>query len=355
MKNISKKNNFDLIRLLAAAQVVLGHSLEHLKINEGFLFDLYENFLKYFPGVPIFFFLSGFLIYWSYDRNNNLRQYIKNRLLRIYPALWFCTLLTVILLVYFSDKTMVTLFNFSPFYLWLIGQVTFFQFYTPDILRFWGVSTPNGSLWTVIVELQYYISVPLLYFILKFNKKYILLFIITSIFTNIFINGLDNNSIYTKLLQLQLFPYLYYFLFGILFYLFWDKIQKIIQNKFLIWFSVYVIFTIICNGIFKLDTFSYWVNTPFKLINDIILCFTVFSFSFSYTLMSDKLLKGNDISYGIYIYHMLVINIFVELKFFSNSSYLFLMFVIVVLLSIFSWVFIEQPCLKLKHKKFLSK
>lgn len=43
-------NNFDLIRLFAAFQVLLLHTSYHLKVDIG-----YGNLLKYFPGVPIFF------------------------------------------------------------------------------------------------------------------------------------------------------------------------------------------------------------------------------------------------------------------------------------------------------------
>ncbi len=36
------------------------------------------------------------------------------------------------------------------------------------------------------------------------------------------------------------------------------------------------------------------------------------SFAFSYRDISDKILRKQDISYGIYIYHMLIINIFIQ-------------------------------------------
>ena len=54
-------NNFDLLRLFAATQVVLSHASVHLEHNYFVL-----NFLSLFPGVPIFFFLSDYLIYGSY-------------------------------------------------------------------------------------------------------------------------------------------------------------------------------------------------------------------------------------------------------------------------------------------------
>lgn len=59
-------NNFDLIRFLAACQVVYTHGIHHLRI-EGPIFSIFEKFIQYFPGVPIFlqsvvFLFSGRLI-----------------------------------------------------------------------------------------------------------------------------------------------------------------------------------------------------------------------------------------------------------------------------------------------------
>lgn len=54
---VKTNNNFDLIRLFTALQVAILHMDRHLNLNLSF-----ANFLAYFPGVPIFFFISGYLI-----------------------------------------------------------------------------------------------------------------------------------------------------------------------------------------------------------------------------------------------------------------------------------------------------
>ena len=56
-----RQNNFDLIRLVAASQVVLFHGLEHLGPS-GVTHSVLGEALSWFPGVPIFFVVSGFLI-----------------------------------------------------------------------------------------------------------------------------------------------------------------------------------------------------------------------------------------------------------------------------------------------------
>src|SRR5947208_2952799 len=98
MTNVNRQNNFDLIRLFAALQVVLLHATYHLEISNS----LWDDFLKCvrpFPGVPIFFTISGFLIFASYDSNQSIKKYLKNRYLRIYPLLYVITIITTILLM----------------------------------------------------------------------------------------------------------------------------------------------------------------------------------------------------------------------------------------------------------------
>jgi peptidoglycan/LPS O-acetylase OafA/YrhL len=62
MKQISRENNFDLLRLFAALQVVIWHSIEHLQLD----MDIVRNIIQHFHGVPVFFTISGFLIAGSY-------------------------------------------------------------------------------------------------------------------------------------------------------------------------------------------------------------------------------------------------------------------------------------------------
>lgn len=346
--NISRNNNFDLIRLVAAIQVVLWHLKEHLQIVG---YDSFYYIISFIPGVPIFFSMSGFLIFASFDRNsNNIGKYFRNRFYRIYPALWTSVIILVGLLIFISDIEFHKLLT-AKFFIWIFAQLTFFQFWTPDVLRPWGVGTPNGVLWTIIVEIQFYILVPILFWVQKRIKRNQLILIFFGIVFSILFNHIlkdykDSESIIVKLLTVSIFPYLYYFLLGVIFYLKFDLIISFLRNKVFFWFAFYILYCFIFS--FKFDLFvpSYWPNLA-GLFSEIILIFMFFSFAYSFNGLSERLLKGIDISYGIYIYHMLIINTLLTF----NITGIFgsvLCVILTLSMGLFSWFLIEKPFLKRK-------
>lgn len=65
-KYSSKKNCLDLIRLIAAVQVLFNHSVENLELSiNTTIYDV----TFFFRGVPIFFCISGFLIWFSMEKS----------------------------------------------------------------------------------------------------------------------------------------------------------------------------------------------------------------------------------------------------------------------------------------------
>lgn len=348
---ISKINNFDIIRLLAALQVVFTHTVHHLELK-GIAGELGKSFIYYFPGVPIFFTISGFLIFWSFDRNSdNLKKYFRNRILRLYPALWFCLIITVILLLYDSQSPFIII-KTKEFWMWIVGQLTLFQFWTPDILRFWGVKTPNGSLWTIVIEVQFYFFVPILFYLLKIFKRQrliiLFLIIILSLGINIYIGKFSEESMKYKIGSILVLPYLYNFLFGVIAYIYWEKIKNIVEKKFLIWFVIYGLYIGIFGNWLNNDLNSYFLYTPYHLISNILLVFLILSAAFTYNNFSNKVLRHNDISYGVYIYHMLAINFFVQRNLIGEYSYLGMIIMTTILMAAFSWFYIEKKFLNFK-------
>jgi peptidoglycan/LPS O-acetylase OafA/YrhL len=92
----------DLLRLSAAALVVLNHfgafSAAAPDVGKPFAFPIL-NFITMFGwvGVEIFFVISGFVIALS-ARGASPSGFLKRRALRIFPALWVCSLVSLVAL-----------------------------------------------------------------------------------------------------------------------------------------------------------------------------------------------------------------------------------------------------------------
>ena len=75
--------------------------------------------------------------------------------------------------------------------------------------------------------------------------------------------------------------------------------------------------------------------------------------SLAYTIPKmGGILHGIDISYGLYLYHMIVVNVFVELGFVGEWKYGLASLALSVLLGLISWLLIEKKALSLKDVKF---
>jgi peptidoglycan/LPS O-acetylase OafA/YrhL len=345
-QDADRENNFDLLRLFAALQVLFVHAIKHLKI-EG-LEDLL-TILNLFPGVIIFFTISGFLISSSYQRAKSLRQYFINRFLRLFPALWVCFLFTIFVLIISGFLEFEEIAGFT-FFCWFFSQVTFFQFWTPEFLRGWGVGTPNGSLWTIVVEIQYYLFLPILFLAWAKVKVVfkLIVFTLVSIGTVLLVTYyFDKESLVFKLIGLTIAPYLYCFLFGAIINIYWIEICGLFKNKGFIWLIIYILF---CNY-FKTGP-SYFPQN-YEFLANIFLSVFVISAAFTIPRLSN-ILNGYDISYGIYIYHMVIVNIFVSYDCVRNVAFLFTVALSTLLLSFLSWTLVERKFLRRKNKDYIT-
>jgi len=348
---MSRANNFDLIRLFAAIQVLIAHSKWQLNIKS------FMPLLGYFPGVLMFFTISGFLVFSSLERNKNIKQYFLNRFLRIYPALWVCIGVTILFILFTSNLTFKDFISFD-FIGWTLAQFTLFQFWTPDLLRDWGFGTPNGSLWTIPVEIQFYILLPII--LLKFKRIKLLyklvLLVIFSIGSNLTLSlfeSIDKTNVFVKLIGVSIFPYLYSFIFGMIIYKYWSYLKQVIVGKAFIWLILFFLFCY-----FTKSYPSYQPSSVFGFIANLFL--SLLTISMAYTLPKlNNLLRGNDISYGIYIYHMPILNVFVTFGLMKDVKYLWMVLITAFVFAIMSWILIEKRVLQLKENSrilsFLNK
>lgn len=337
---LGRNNLFDVIRLYAALQVMISHGSSHL----GFELLPVVNRIFSLPGVPIFFSISGFLVGLSCLRlEGRYKEYAWHRVLRIYPALWICLLVSCCILLAFGKG----LFLLSPTgFSWLAAQATFVQFFNPAQLRNFGVGVINGSLWTIPVELQFYVVLPLLLrtgsYLSNIGKSWLAistLILISALSISIkfiLLPALDPNLLATKLLEVTLMPYFYQFLLGFL----CIPLIFIIGKKNSIFLLIFI-------GVCCFVAVSIFPSLS-NLFNSIGLA----TLPIGIGLIPVEMLQGLDVSYGLYIYHMLTINTLLALggARFTGNSLIIIYFCSTISIALLSWLLIEKPTLGYKSK-----
>ncbi|HVO48290.1 MAG TPA: acyltransferase [Steroidobacteraceae bacterium] len=344
---MTKANNFDLIRLAAALQVAVTHSIAF------FLPDSRGSVLLYvaelFPGVPVFFFVSGFLISASYEKNSSLGDFARNRALRIYPGLAVCfavSLALVWLSGYFTGQRVPTIQWLS----WSLAQLSIGQFFNPDFMRHYGTGVLNGSMWTVTVELQFYVLIPLLYAVLRrragANRLLLALIFLFAVLNQAFVTGARHHSheLWFKLVGVSFIPWFYMFLVGVLCQRNARRVGSWLAGRLPLVLLVYGLAAVPGNLLWGWNLGNL-LSVPLFLA----LAALVFSAALTRPNLSDQLLRRNDISYGVYIYHMPVANFLLATRFGATLSGFLLQIVGTLACATVSWICVEKPALALKR------
>lgn len=329
-----RKNNFDIIRFLAATLVIFSHSYPLTMGNNGA-----EPFGNLTNGdmtfgelaVSIFFVISGFLITQSFDRSKNILYYAKARILRIFPGLVMVVLLSVFILgpvftnlslkKYFLDPQTFDYFKTVTLY-WV-------QYDLPGVfLSNTYQGAVNGSLWTLWFEFFFYIVVAVLGITRLLNKNIVLVgFILASI-----LYYFGRGNFYTDLFR--------YFSMGMLFYLFR---KSFIHNGWIAIFSFVILVLTI-----KTSYFSYF----FTIFGSYI----IFYLAFQKKLNFSNFGKHGDFSYGLYIYAFPIQQMIehISKNQLSHFENFLLSFPFTLLFAIISWHLVEKNALKLKKSSIKS-
>lgn len=154
---------FDAVRIFAALAVVLTHSfaLTGFEEDRPIISVGNLNIAPGYLGVCIFFVTSGFLVAQSWGRTSGVREFIRNRFARIWPALTLLIFASVFILgpivttvstgEYFRDKmTLEYLVKNSTLVLGTASKL-------PGVFVGQPGSSVNGSLWTLPQEIYAYI------------------------------------------------------------------------------------------------------------------------------------------------------------------------------------------------------
>ena len=178
------------VRAMAAYLVFISHYC--YLFDDKFPHIVQRFFGEFHIGVSLFFVLSGFLITFRYYNNFNLttdwfKQYLKNRVARIYPMYF---LLTIGAFVYFwcTNDQSITKGSAHPFVLMLLN-ITFLRGF---FYQFWDTGIAQG--WSLTVEECFYFSAPIIFLIAKRYGKFYLQPVIITAFAVVMVLIFRNNN-----------------------------------------------------------------------------------------------------------------------------------------------------------------
>ena len=337
------KNALDVFRLIATLQVFFGHLITQFHLDTAPVY----NAVYFVRGVPILFVLCGFLAAMSLDKYP-LKQWLVGRFVRIVPAFWVCIAVnTVIILLAYAVKP-----TFMELAVYGGTQFLGLNFYTGEWLKGYGAGAPNGVLWTIAAQLQFFILAPLFHKLFKkVSLKWGLGLIggLTAFSIALYrIGGRFLPDILNKLVNVTVLPYLYFLVGGMLVWAYRDKIIPFLVKTKWGFAASYVLWKIaeIRGMVSLLDAEKY--NT----VTTLLLCCVVFGFAYSYSWRMPK-----DYTYGFYLYHMVFINIAVHCghkRLGINWQSALVKVAVTVLPILVAWLsqnFIEDPAAKLYKKK----
>lgn len=337
LSNIDKNNNLNLIRLVLAYIVVIYHSmtLSGQSIPLLWLFDAHL-------AVCSFFVISGFLIIRSYWRSDSLGNYFIKRGKRLLPAYILVVLLSAFGLSFFSNYGIPEYFRSAGLIKYLLANLSFMNFLHPDLPGVFSgnaIDAVNGSLWTIKIEVGFYLLIPLIALILqklKTKKQAGLFLVALYVFgllyqvTLVYISNRTQNDLY-KVLAHQLPGFLQYFAVGMFFYINFDLVNKYKNILIIPALGIIALYFFLGN----------------EILLPIALGIVVLFFAFNFPRLNFAG-RHNDYSYGTYIFHFPVIQIIVALGLFERNSYLAMLItlLLVFILSFLSWHLVEKKALK---------
>lgn len=295
-------NAFNAVRFLCCIIVILGHCIDisGIKVTYRAIIDMHV-------AVCVFFILSGFWVTKSFLIAPNIKKYTLKRVKRLLPLYYLTVFLFAILCGFYSDLGLAGYFSNPLLYKYLFWNSIFLNFMSPSLPGVFGNVPINGALWTIKVEISFYIVLPILIYLLKrFDsvKKRNAFLCGIYLLSVIWSHGLAYISNFIPIpsqLSYQLPGVMSYFVMGMVYLFNWDfLISK--KNLFIVPAVIIFLLHYLTNTeIFMPATLSMilmWLGTTFTSLQ--------------------RVGKPVDYSYGMYLFHFPLINIFTSVGLFTS-------------------------------------
>jgi peptidoglycan/LPS O-acetylase OafA/YrhL len=317
------KNNLDCLRLILASLVALWHVYWLTSLPA---FVVFARYISAQFAVRSFFVISGLLIYRSYTRSSSVASYFEKRARRIYPAYFTTVTLAAVALCTLSSLPPLQYFGLG-FWKYLGANLLFLNFLAPSLPGVFTsnpMSPVNGALWTLKIEVVFYLFVPVMHYLCnKFGTKRVMgtIFclsclwkygfgLLASIHRSHSASSLDDSrSIYSQL-EVQFPAQLVYFIAGVLLLLYFDKLKLHFRSVALITACLYLLDHWFTGGV--LDVF--WIS---GLV-----------FVFGFWRFFGNFSKYGDFSYGVYIVHWPILQILIYFGLVRLNPVVFLLLVV---------------------------
>jgi peptidoglycan/LPS O-acetylase OafA/YrhL len=287
------ENNFTLLRLLLALMVVLGH----FKLLSGTAYPTFPFNLAD-AAVDSFFVVSGFLIALSYDRSQGLWAFYVRRIFRLYP-MYACIVLiqTAIMLKLLPSGPFSELHSTLRYLAANLLLANFLQYDIGGVLA--GLHNPgiNPSLWTLKIEIGFYLIVPLICVACRrWGWRVLALIFALSVIYNIVALQLGEVQ-----LARQLPGQLQFFVIGMALYLYGERIR----------------IHPLMSGVIALAFLAVW--TFIVPIPPGIRPLIVGTFVYSFALWTPVIRLKSDLSYSVYLLHGPLIQTLILLGLFRDN------------------------------------
>lgn len=333
---VNKKNNFGVVRFFLALLVFVAHFLELGEIKDLSSIGQWANSVL---AVQLFFVLSGYFSVSSFERTKSVADFFRKRFFRIYPAYAFVVVMAFLCFAFISDLGVKSYFASLASWQYLGANLLFANFLAPvlpGVFEHNFLPAINGSLWTLKIEVAYFLLVPAIMFLRNRLGKWPINFalIICAVFYAVLIEKIfDGNDVLLKQLPGQL----HWFAFGLIAF---DLRYKICEMKSWMYFAILVPCMVLQN---------WWPQA--YLFVAVALLFGV-GLKLPFVKFSDWL--GN-ISYSFYLIHFPLIQLLVYLGLAGNDHGLSLLTALpaLMMISYLIFRFIEEPLIH-KSKNQIS-